>query len=135
VPRKTCLTLAPALLLLACATATLEVPPPELDGTWVLQTIDGDTLPRVMTTQITIVADTLIIVADGAFSQRSYPKANILPLGVDGSAYVRGDSLFLIENVLGSIAAKGPVSHDSLFLRSLASHQFPGHDWVYVHAH
>ena len=124
-----------APLLVGCATATLETPPTSLDGTWLVRTIDGDTLPKVMSAQITIVADTLIIAPNGAFSQWSVPAANVLPLGVSGSAYVRGDSLFLVEGVLGSIAAKGPVSHDTLFLRSLASHQFPGHDWVYVQAH
>jgi hypothetical protein len=124
--------LASAALVAACAGATLETPPASLDGTWVLQTIDGAALPKVMTTQITIVADTLVIAPNGAFAQWSVPKENFLPLGVSGSAYVHGDSLFLVENVLGSIAAKGPFSHDTAFLNSRASHQFPNHDWVYV---
>jgi hypothetical protein len=134
---------AASLVLMAaatgCAQATLEPAPPEMAGTYLLQTVDGAVLPAPVTggtlaAQFTIAADTRLITPSGAFGQWSVPTTGIPVLGITGSALVRSDSLFLVENVLGSVAAKGRVSHDTVWLRSLGSHQFPGHNWVYLKA-
>jgi hypothetical protein len=108
-------------------------------GTYLLRTVDGVAPPATLTdgnlvAMFTIAADTLLITSSGAFAQWSVPATGIPVLGITGSALVRSDSLFLVENVLGSVAAKGRVSHDTVWLRSLGSHQFPGHDWLYLKA-
>ncbi|HEY2825778.1 MAG TPA: hypothetical protein VGI83_09555, partial [Gemmatimonadales bacterium] len=99
------LSLAAAALVLACSDTA--DPQDAFGGLFVLQSVDGATLPTTVSGNeqfpaYTIVADTLLITASGHFDDEPIPQTG-QQIGLQGTWEFRGDSIFLFESTLGSL--------------------------------
>ena len=80
----------------------------------------------------TIAVDRLILTETGTFDETTIPDGGRPIFGLSGNVRLDGDSIFLLESVLGSVAAHGVVDAAGIAFRTTTSPHFPDHDWTYV---